>query len=75
MNVGITIDDIRLKSNLNNNQTLIFTKKYCSIVQLISGSYKSDKPYNLTAIDNVHLKYDCFIGSIVNGIRELFGLF
>ena len=23
---GITIDDIRLKSNLKNNQTLIFTK-------------------------------------------------
>ena len=25
--VKVTIDDIRLKSNLSNNQTLIFTKK------------------------------------------------
>ena len=27
MKVSITIDDIRLKSNLKNNQTLIFTKR------------------------------------------------
>ena len=25
--VGVTIDDVRLKSNLKSNQTLIFTKK------------------------------------------------
>ena len=28
--VNFTIDDIRLKSNLNNNQTLIFTKSFFS---------------------------------------------
>ena len=26
--VSVTIDDVRLKSNLKNNQTLIFTEKY-----------------------------------------------
>ena len=38
--------------------------------QLIAGSYKSDKPINITGIDKIHLKCDCIHGSIVNGIRE-----
>ena len=38
--------------------------------QLIAGSYKSDRPFNITGIDEVHLKCDCIQGSIVNGIRE-----
>ena len=38
--------------------------------QLIAGSYKSDKPINITGIDKIHLKCDCIQGSIVNGIRE-----
>ena len=38
--------------------------------QLIAGSYKSDKPNNITGIDKIHLKCDCIQGSIVNGIRE-----
>ena len=38
--------------------------------QLIAGSYKSDKPINITGIDKIHLKCDCIEGSIVNGIRE-----
>ena len=38
--------------------------------QLIAGSYKSEKPINITGIDKVHLKCDCIDGSIVNGIRE-----
>ena len=38
--------------------------------QLISGSYKSDKPIHITGIDKFHLKRDCIQGSIVNGIRE-----
>ena len=38
--------------------------------QLIAGSYKGDKPINITGIDKVHLKCDCIDGSIVNGIRE-----
>ena len=38
--------------------------------QLIAGSYKSDKPINITGIDKIHLKADCISGSIVNGIRE-----
>ena len=37
---------------------------------MIAGSYKSDKPINITGIDKVHLKCDCIIGSIVNGVRE-----
>ena len=85
----ITIDDIRLKSNLKFNQTVIFTEKsfFYSFLgftrsrsyplnnidgfyQLISGSYKSDRPINITGIDKVHLKCDCVQGSKVNGIRE-----
>ena len=38
--------------------------------QLIPGSYKSEKPINITGIDKVHLKCDCIDGSIINGIRE-----
>ena len=87
--VNITIDDIRLKSNLKINQTLIFTEKsfFYTILgftqsrcyplddidgfyQLIAGSYKSDKPINITGIYKIHLKCDCIQGSIVNGIRE-----
>ena len=87
--VNITKDDIRLKSNLKINQTLIFTEKsfFFTILgftqsrsyplddidgfyQLIAGSYKSDKPINITGIDKISLKCDCIQGSIVNGIRE-----
>ena len=87
--VSVTIDDIRLKSTLITNQTLIFTKKsfFYTILgfiqsksyplddidgfyQLIAGSYKSDRPINITGIDKIHLKCDCIQGSIVNGIRE-----
>ena len=87
--VNITIEDIRLKSNLKINQTLIFTEKsfFYTILgftqsrsyplddidgfyQIIAGSYKSDKPFNITVIDKIHLNCDCIQGSIVNGIRE-----
>ena len=87
--INITIDDIRLKSNLKINQTLIFTEKSFffrilgftksrsyplddidGFYQLIAGSYKSDKPINITGIDKIHLKTNCIQGSIVNGIRE-----
>ena len=73
--VNVTIDDVRLKSNLKTNQTLIFTEKsfFYTILgftqsrsyplddidgfyQLIAGSYKSDKPINITGIDEIHLK-------------------
>ena len=83
------MDDIRLKSNLKTNQTLIFTEKsfFYTILgftqsrsypldfidgfyQLIAGSYKSDRPINITGIDKFHLKCDCIQGSIENGIRE-----
>ena len=87
--INVTIDDIRLKSNLKTNQTLLFTEKsfFYTILgftqsryypsedienyyQLIPGSYKSDRPINITGIDKIHLKCDCIQGSIVNGIRE-----
>ena len=38
--------------------------------QLIAGSYKGNRPINLTGIDKVHLKCDCIDGSIMNGTRE-----
>ena len=75
--VNITIDDIRLKSDLQINQTLIFTEKsfFCTSLgftqsrtyplddidgfyQIIAGSYKSDRPINITGIDKIHLKCD-----------------
>ena len=87
--INITIDDIRLISNLKTNQTLLITEKsfFYTILgftqsrcypledienyyQLIPGSYKSDRPINITGIDKIHLKCDCIQGSIVNGIRE-----
>ena len=87
--INVTIDDVRLKSNLKINQTLIFTEKsfFYTILgftrsrsyllndiegfyQLIAGSYKSDRPINITGIGKIHLKCDCIQGSIVNGIRE-----
>ena len=89
VNVSVTIDDVRLKSNLKTNQTLISPEKsfFYTIVgftksqsyhlddidefyQLIAGSYKGDRPINITGIEKVHLECDCFNGSIVNGIRE-----
>ena len=87
--ISVTIDDVRLKSNLKANQTLIFTSKSFffttlgftqshsnplddndGFYQLISGSYKSDRPINISGIDKIHLKCDCINGSIVNGVRE-----
>ena len=38
--------------------------------QLIPGSYKREKPINITGIDKVHLKCDCIDGSIMNGTRK-----
>ena len=37
---------------------------------MIAGSFKGDKPNNITGIDKIHLKCDCIDGSIVNGTRE-----
>ena len=87
--VIVTIDDVRLKSNLKINQTLIFTEKsfFYTILgftrsrsyplddikgfyELISGTYKSDRPINITGTDKIHLKCDCIQRSIVNGKRE-----
>ena len=87
--VNITIDDIRLKSNLKINQTLIITEKsfFYTILgftqsrsyplndidgfyQLIAGSYKSDKPVNITGIDKIHLKCNCIQSSFITGKRE-----
>ena len=38
--------------------------------QLIPGSYKSNKPINITGIDKLHLKCNVIDRSIVNGVRE-----
>ena len=38
--------------------------------QILPGSYKSDKPINITGIDKVHLEGYCIQGSMVNGKRE-----
>ena len=49
--VNITIDDIRLKSNLKTNQTLIFTEK--SFFYTILGFTRS-RSYPLDDIDGFH---------------------
>ena len=88
MKVSVTIDDVRLKSNLTN-QTSIFTNKsfFYTILgftqshsyplddidgfyHLTAGSYKGNRPINITGVDKIHLKCDCYDGSIVNGARE-----
>ena len=70
--VNITIDDIRLKSDLNNNKAIRFTQNFffyailgfteshpgvlgdiTSFIQLIPGSYKSNKPINITGVDEL----------------------
>ena len=38
--------------------------------QLIAGSYKNDRPINMTGFDKVHLKANGIQRLIVNGIRE-----
>ena len=38
--------------------------------QLIAGSYKSERPIDITGVDKVHLKCVCINGSIVNGTRD-----
>ena len=38
--------------------------------QKLAGSYKSNRPVNITGLDKVHLKCDCIQGSIMNGVRE-----
>ena len=87
--VTITVDENRLKFNLNIIKTLIFAKRSFfytilgffqsfsrelgeidGFIQMIPGTYKSDKHINITGIDNVHLKSDYIQGSIVNGCRE-----
>ena len=89
MKISVNIEEKIYKTNLENNQTLIFTNKsfFYTILgftqsdsyppdridgfhQLIAGSYKSDRPINITGIDKVHLKCDCINGSIRNGTRE-----
>ena len=87
--INISIDERKYKSDLETNQTLIFTNKsfFYTILgftqshqgplndiegfhQILPGSYKSDKPINITGIDKVHLQCNVVDGSIVNGIRE-----
>ena len=87
--VSSTIDDIRIKCNLKNNQTLILLKNVLfysflgfiqshsytlddmdGFYQLIAGSYKSNRPNNISGVDRTHLKCDFINGSFVNGTRE-----
>ena len=49
--VSVTIDDVRLKSNLKTNQTLIFTKK--SFFYTILGFTRS-RSYPLDVIDGLY---------------------
>ena len=37
---------------------------------MIAGTYKSNRPINVTGIDKVHSKCDCINGSVVNGVQR-----
>ena len=37
---------------------------------MIAGTYKGDKPINISGFDKSYLKCDCIIASVVNSIRE-----
>ena len=77
----LTINNtIRFTKNSFFYTILGFTQSHSGVlgniegfVQLIPGSYESDKPINIPGVDE--LKCDCNKGSIVNGVREpiLFG--
>ena len=63
--------------NLFSKTISIFTESHSGVLddipgfaQLIPGSYKSNKPNNITGIDKIHFKGACFNGSFVNGTRE-----
>ena len=38
----------------------------------INGTYKGENKICITTHDEIHLKFDCNIGSIVNGTRKPF---
>ena len=70
--VSVTIDDVRLKSNLKTNQTLIFTEK--SFFYTISG-FTQSRSYPLDDIDGF---YQLIAGSyksdkpiIITGIGKI----
>ena len=86
---NITIEYIRLKSNLTTNKSIKFIEKsfFRAIlgfakphsgplgeidgnIQIIPGTYKSDKPNKIKGIHKIHLKCDCINGSNVNGTGE-----
>ena len=80
---NLKINQTLIFTNKSFFYTIFYTINYTSFIphsyplddidgfyQLIAGSYKGDKPINITGLDKVHLKCDCIDGSIVNGIRE-----
>ena len=46
------------------------TVNLTGFLQTTPGTYKTEKPMNVTGIDKIQLKCACFIGSIVNGVNE-----
>ena len=85
MKVNITIENIRLRSNSTNINTMRFTEntklgftqnisRPLSDIkvfdQFIQGTYESDKPNKIIGVVKVHLNCDCINGSIVNGVTE-----
>ena len=60
-----------------NSKSVFLTQSYSGplgdlggYIQLIPGTYKSDRPIIVTSLHKVHLKCDCIQGSVSNGIRE-----
>ena len=44
--INVTIDDIRLRSNLNKNQTLVFNQKFCFFYTILGFITSNSVPLN-----------------------------
>ena len=75
---GLKINQTLIFTNKSFFYTILgFTQSHQSplndiegFYQILTCSYKSDKPINITGIDKVHLNCNVVDGSIVNGVRE-----
>ena len=79
LNSNITTDKTKRYTKKSFFNTFLrFIRSYLGVlgdidgfVQLIPGSYKSEKPITITRIDKIHSKTDCILVSKVNRFTEL----
>ena len=54
----------------NQLYSVFFERSSSRILSKYPGSYKSEKPINITGIDEIHLKYNCNNAILVKGVIE-----